>query len=68
MRENKVEMYLGYRVLWRNAMLQGDFESVNCYMDEMFKIMDEMNIDEVFESINQCDILDNVYRSYDRQR
>ena len=68
MKENKVEIYLGYRVLWRNAMLNGDFETEACYRYEMAKVMNDMNTYEVLETIHQTDILDKAYRSIDRQR
>ena len=67
-KENKVEIYLGYRVLWWNTMLKGDFESEACYRYEMAMLMNDMNTDDVLETIHHTDILDKAYRSYSRQR
>ena len=67
-KENKVEIYLGYRVLWWNTMLNGDFETEACYRYEMAMLMNTMNTDETVETIYQSDKLDKAYRSIDRQR
>lgn len=67
-KENKVEMYLGYSVLWWNALLNGDFETAACYRYEMARLMNDMSTDEVLDTIHDSDILDEVYRSYGRQR
>ena len=68
MKENKVETYLGYRVLWWNALLNGDFETEACYRYEMAKLMKDMNTDETLETIHYTDLIDKAYRSIDRQR
>ena len=65
-KENKVEIYLGYRVLWWNDLLKGDFETEACYRHEMAKIMNDMSTDEALETIHHADILDKAYRSIDR--
>lgn len=68
MMENKIEEYLGYRVLWWNRLLNGDFETVACYRNEMVRVMNAMDSDEVLEAINQSTILDKAYCFYYRQR
>lgn len=55
--------YLGYRVLWWNALCERDYEKSYVYMDEMFMILDKMNTTELLEAVKQSDIMDTIYRN-----
>lgn len=55
--------YLGYRVLWWNAMCDRDYEKSCVYMDEMFMFLDKMNTKELLEAVKQSNIMDEIYRS-----
>ncbi len=55
--------YLGYRVLWWNAMCECDYEKSCVYMDEMFSILDRLNTTELLEAVNQSNIMNTVYRN-----
>lgn len=55
--------YLGYRVLWWNALCERDYEKGYAYMHEMFMIMDKMNHKELLEVVKQSNIMDIVYRN-----
>lgn len=54
--------YLGYRVLWWNAMRERDYEKSYVYMNEMFMILDKMNTKELLEAVKQSNIMDTIYR------
>lgn len=53
--------YFGYRVLWWNALCERDYEKSYAYMDEMFLILDKMNIAELLEAVKQSTIMDEIY-------
>lgn len=55
--------YLGYRVLWWNALCECDYEKSYAYMDEMFLILDKMNTTELLDAVKQSDIMDTIYRN-----
>lgn len=55
--------YLGYRVLWWNAMCDGDYEKRCVYMYEMLVILDKMNTKELLETVKHINIMDTVYRN-----
>lgn len=55
--------YLGYRVLWWNAMCDRDYEKSSVYMDEMFMILDKMSAKELLEVVKQSNIMDEIYSS-----
>lgn len=58
--------YLGYRVLWWNAMCEHDYEKSCVYMEEMFMILDRMNTKELLEAVKQSNIMDTIYRNHSR--
>ena len=55
--------YLGYRVLWWNALCERDYEKSLVYIDEMFMILDKMSTKELAEVVKQSDIMDTIYRN-----
>lgn len=55
--------YLGYRVLWWNALCERDYEKSIAYIDEMFLILDKMNTTELLDAVKQSDIMDTIYRN-----
>ena len=55
--------FLGYRVLWWNALCERDCEKSYVYIDEMFLILDKMNTKELLEAVKQSNIMDTIYRN-----
>ena len=53
--------FLGYRVLWWNAMINGDSEKATEYRCEMNDFLDKMNEDEVLFALLQAIEIDKVY-------
>ena len=61
MKENKIETYLGCRVLWLNAIRRNDYEATLTYMNEMHRIMFSMSSEEFQQSNAEGEILDFYY-------
>ena len=55
--------YLGYRVLWWNALCDRDYEKSYVYMEEMFLILDKMNTTELLDAVKHSNIMDEIYRN-----
>lgn len=53
--------FIGYRVLWWNAMINGDSEKATEYRCEMNDFLDKMNEDEVSFALLQASEIDKVY-------
>ena len=61
MEYNKIEVYLGCRVLWLNAIRRHDIEAVTTYMNKMHRIMFDMSIYEFNQALEEGDTLDTYY-------
>lgn len=61
MKETKVVKYLGYRVLWLNAIRKNDTEAMFTYINKMHLIMFDMSIDEFNQALEEGDTLDTYY-------
>ena len=55
--------FLGYRVLWWNALCERDYEKSHVYMEEMFLILDKMNTTELLDAVKHSNIMDTVYKN-----
>ena len=53
--------YLGYRVLWLNAIRKNDTEAMFTYINKMHRIMFDMSADEFKQAIEEGDTLDAYY-------
>lgn len=53
--------FLGYRVLWWNAMINGDFEEAKECRCEMNDLLDKIKEDEVLFALLQAMDIDKVY-------
>lgn len=53
--------FLGYRVLWWNAMINGDFEEATKYRCEMYDFLDKIKEDEILFALSQAMDIDKVY-------
>ncbi len=53
--------YLGYRVLWWNALCERDYEKSYVYMNKMFSVLDRLNTTELLEAVKHSNIMDEIY-------
>lgn len=61
MEENKIVNYLGYLVLWLNAITRNDYEATLTYINKMHRIMFDMSIYEFNQSLEEAETLDTYY-------